>query len=142
MSGEFEKSAVFEEIARAVEKNAVREKDFPLTEPAFREVQKCANEYLRDLMLESARTARRHQSEEAIESNDVRQAARYLTSLSSGRRTDSAGVFGGLLAGGGIGNFLQVATVKGQLNPIGVAISVLCVLVGAVLITYQIVNSK
>ncbi len=131
-----------EEVKAGVDRAIDRSASYPLTEQALKQVQSSVNDYIRELLLESARTARRHQSQEAVESTDVLQAARYLTSASARRGGEIVGIIGGLLTGGALGNLLAVATTEGDVALLGVVLSVASLLIGAIMVTYQVARGR
>jgi len=126
------------EIARALESLLEGTEAGPFTREGFREVQTSVATYIVDLIGEASRTAKRHQSAEAIESSDVREASRYLTSSKRSRAGEVAGVVGGLVAGGSLGNLLAMLSSAGPFSVLGIAASVVLLVVGVVLVTYQL----
>jgi hypothetical protein len=87
------------------------------------------SEYVRSLVIESAKLSRRHRAD-VISAAHVEQASDYLVSRSSHRWFRHIGTVGGILLGASLSNFLAMTTAA-QYSAIGVIISAALAVVGA-----------
>lgn len=110
----------------------------PFSESAYQTLERSIDEYIRSLVLESARTATRQRAD-VVSSTDVEQAARYLYRGSNRSIVQHVGTIGGILVGAAVGNVL--ALIDGDAPSVaGLLFTAALLLVGAVMITIHVVR--
>jgi hypothetical protein len=101
----------------------------PFSPQAFDIVKLKIASYIRSLIVESAKIARRKQSD-VISASHVEQASDYLIANTSQRWLRHLGTVGGILLGASLSNFLSMTTAN-QYSAIGVVASALLAVAGA-----------
>ncbi len=109
----------------------------PFTGPGFIEVRRNVATYIRDLMVHSARTARRRQVDR-VNQVDVRDAARHLSSSRSTSLTTVLSTIGGILLGAALSNALAMLTVEGAIGNLAVVVTSVLLVAGTALVAVAI----
>lgn len=110
----------------------------PFSAPAFVELQRTISVYIRDLMVESARTAGRRNVDQ-INATDVDTAAKYLSSSKATSLANNGfATVGGILLGSGLGNGLAMISNDGPPAAIGIIATLLLVMVGTALVAVSL----
>lgn len=115
-----------------------REKPDAFTDTSMAELVALQHEYVEELGAEAIRQARRNRAD-VVSTADVQRADELIRSGSRGSRGLEA--LGGILAGAGAGQFLQVLGDKNPSN-VEVALAVIALLVGAILVTASLVRRR
>jgi histone H3/H4 len=110
--------------------------EFGFSPQAYRSLRQQVSDYIRDLITESGKEARRHQAD-TVSRSHVQRAGQYLVTGSGRRMTRHLGTFGGLLLGSAIGQYLQMAG-AGQFPMTGTLIAGGIGAVGAVMLGFHI----
>lgn len=108
----------------------------PFSPQAFRVLKIRVSDYVRVLVLESARVARRRR-EDVISASHVEQASDHLVANSAGRWLRHPGTIGGILLGAALSNFLAMAS-SGQYSATGVLVSATLGMAGAFGVAFHI----
>lgn len=128
-----------EELQRIVEA-ASKELDqvphTPYSDNAFERLKYKVGEFTAQLITESIKSARRHNSE-TVSPFDVEKASQYLVSSSSHKIYRHMGTIGGLVLGTGAANGLSILTTS-QFTPIGLVITFILILLGAFMVAFHI----
>jgi len=101
----------------------------PFSPPAFHVLKLKVAAYVRSLIVESAKIARRRRAD-VISASHVEQASDYLVTSASHRWFRHVGTIGGILLGASLSNFLSITTAN-QYSATGVVVSALLAVVGA-----------
>lgn len=109
----------------------------PFSPTAFKELRNTINEFIGDLIDESLKISRRHQSE-VISANYVRQASEHLIASRSRRIFRHLGTVGGIMLGGAISNILSMAQTGTSFPMLGTLVSVGVGLVGSFLVAIHV----
>jgi hypothetical protein len=109
----------------------------PFSPTAFKELEDSINEFIGDLVDESLKIAKRHQSE-FVSANYVRQASEHLIASRTKRVFRHLGTVGGILLGGAMSNILAMAQAGTTFPIVGTLVSVGVGLVGSFLVAMHI----
>lgn len=108
----------------------------PFSPQAFRALKLKISEYVRALVVESARVSRRRRAD-IISASHVEQASDYLVTSSSRRWLRHLGTVGGILLGAALSNFLSM-TSNNQYSTTGVVVSAALAIMGAFGVAFHI----
>jgi hypothetical protein len=109
----------------------------PFSPVAFKELEDTISEFIGDLVDESLKISKRHQSE-FISANYVRQASEHLIASRSRRIFRHLGTIGGIMLGGAISNILAMAQAGTSFPMLGTLVSVGVGLVGSFLVAIHV----
>jgi histone H3/H4 len=110
----------------------------PFTSNAFNRLKEKIGEYTIQLITESVKTAKRHQSE-SVSTSDVEHASQYLVSSTSHKLYRHMGTVGGILLGTAASNILSMITTN-QYTLSGIIITFVLTLLGTFLVAVHIVK--
>jgi hypothetical protein len=110
----------------------------PFSTPAFKRVKQKISEYTVELITESVRVARRHDSD-SVSPSYVDRASEYLVSHSRNKTFRHMGTMGGILLGAVGSNVLSMITTH-QFTLGGIVITVILTLVGSFLVAVNMVK--
>ena len=127
-------------IRRAQRRAAALGSTVPFTGPAFIRLQESIAEFIRALVLEAARSARRQRSD-MISKVDVDQASRYIAAGAASSSTQHIGTIGGLLLGAAISNGLNIVSSRAY-STSGIVVTGALLVVGAFLIAFHIARDR
>lgn len=108
----------------------------PFSPQAFHLLKMKVSGYVRSLVLESGRVARRRRAD-VVSASHVEQASDHLVTSSSGRWLRHLGTVSGILLGAALSNFLAMAS-TGQYSTSGVVVSAALAIIGAFGVAFHI----
>ena len=104
----------------------------PFSPTGFLHLKEKIGEHIAQLITESVKISRRHQSD-TVSASHVQRASEYLISSTSRRIFRHLGTAGGILLGASISNFLSMTTVN-QYTSRGIITSAVLGIIGAFLV--------
>ncbi|QXG81958.1 hypothetical protein [Rhodospirillum rubrum] len=110
----------------------------PFSQSAFATLNEVIAAYIGDLVEESVKISKRHQSD-GISAAHVQQAQQYLTSSSHNRIFRHFGTIGGIILGAGLSTVLSLVT-SSQISVTGLLISSIFSAIGAFLVALHIAH--
>ena len=110
----------------------------PFSPKAFTRLKEKISEYAVQLITESVKRARRHQSEN-VSTSDVEHASQYLVSSTSHKFYKHMGTFGGLFLGTALSNVLSMITTN-QFTLNGIIVTFILTLIGSFMIAAHVVK--
>lgn len=116
-------------LLREAERQLATADSAPFSVQSFHLLKLKASAYIRSLIIESDRVARRRRAD-VISAADVEDASDYLVTSSSQRWFRHLGTVGGILLGASLSNFLAMIT-SNQYSPTGVTTSAVLAVLGA-----------
>jgi len=105
----------------------------PFSPAAYSRLREKIAEYISQLVTESVKVSKRHQSD-TVSAAHVERANEYLVSSSTRRIFKHLGTVGGILLGAAVSTFLSMATSTGEFSMRGALISAALGIVGAFLV--------
>ena len=117
------------EVLQQAERQLDRIDPGPFSPQAFRVLRLKVSDYVRSLIVESAKISRRGRGD-VISAAHVEQASDHLVTSSSRRWLRHLGTVGGILLGASLSNFLSMTT-GNQYSATGVVVSAFLAVVGA-----------
>jgi hypothetical protein len=106
----------------------------PFTPNAYQRLTEIVNDFIKDLVGESLRIAKRHKSE-VVSINYVQHAGEYLIASRARRLYRHMGTLGGVLLGGSLSNILAMVQAGGNSLPLlGTLVSIGICLIGTFLV--------
>ena len=110
----------------------------PFTPNAYQTLTEIVNDFIKDLVGESLRIAKRHKSE-VVSINYVQHAGEHLIASRARRLFRHMGTLGGILLGGSLSNILAMAQAGGNSLPLlGTLVSIGLCLIGTFLVAVHI----
>jgi len=125
-------------LIRIAEEELSQTDPAPFSPSAFERVKQKISEYTVELITESVKVARRHDSD-SVSPSYVDRASEYLVSHSGSKTYRHLGTLGGILLGAVGSNVLSMITTR-QFSLGGIVITVLLTLVGAFLVAVNMVK--
>ncbi len=131
-----ESDKLIENVIRDAETTLQNSDPSPFSPNAFSVLRSKIAEYIADLIRESIKVSKRHQSD-TVSAAHVERASEYLVSSTARKLFRHVGTVGGIFLGAGISNMLTM-TVAGQYSPLGILVSAGLGIVGAFMIALHI----
>jgi histone H3/H4 len=128
--------ASVDDVIAAANRAAEEFGDGPFSSAAFSRLQESIADFIRAVVLEAARTARRQRSD-VISRVDVEQASRYIAAGSGRSPVQHVGTVGGILLGAALSNGLNIVSSKSY-DASGLIVTGILLVVGTFMIAFHI----
>lgn len=122
--------------ARAAARLRAADQPSPFSEQGFDALERSISEYIRSLVLESSRVARRQESD-VVSASDVARAGNYLFRGGSRGISQHVGTSGGVLLGAAVSNGLALMAAD-KPSPLSIGVTLALVMVGTFMIAFYI----